>query len=99
MADETIEKSAEERHLAFTLDYYEKFKKLSRHEVISAYGDAAHMCDVVAADIRRENTVKLGWKAGQVTDRGEAMASAVKLAGYAIRAMRDALMEKIDDGR
>jgi Restriction alleviation protein Lar len=64
-----------------------------RVQDVSAYGGAAHMCDAISADIRREHTIKRGWKAGQVSDVGEAMAFAVKRAGDAILDMHEALKE------
>ena len=95
-ASQTAVETAQERHRTFILENDFQFSSLDLKAVISAYGDAAHMCDAVAADIRREHTVKRGWKAGQVSDAGEAMASAVKRAGDAIRAMHEALKERIN---
>lgn len=94
----TTTETAQERHQAFTLGYYDRSPSSDLRAVISAHGDAAHMCDAIAADIRREHTVKRGWKSGQVSDAGEAMASAVERAGDAIWAVHEALRKKAEQG-
>ena len=76
-------------HEAFTLQSYTYIYTKELRAVRSGLSDAAHMCDSIANDIRKEHTVKLGRKVGQVSDVGEVMAMAVKRAGDAIWAMRE----------
>ena len=75
--------TAQQAHEAFTLAYYAQ-SELDAKSVRSAHSDAAHMCDHVALDIRREHTVR-----GRVTKQGEALAAAIKRAGDAIWALRE----------
>ncbi len=65
------------------MDYYIRHCLGQLSAIRSAHGDAAHMCDAIAEDIRREHT-----RGGRVTKRGEDMALAVKRAGDAIWALR-----------
>ncbi len=74
----------EQAHLAFTRSVYANWKGCNRGEVMSGWGDAAHMCDAIAADILREGTVR-----GKVRKDARAQAAAVKRAGDAIWAMRE----------
>jgi len=82
----TVPPFGEERHLDFTLRHYQTCKHYDMPSVCSGHGDAAHMCDAIAADILREHTVN-----GRVTKQGEALAAAVKRAGDAIWRMREKL--------
>ena len=85
MSDDTSQAD----HEAFTLQFYTHIHTKELGAVRSGLSDAAHMCDCIADDIRKENIVKRGWKAGQVSNVGEVMAMAVKRAGDAIWAMRE----------
>lgn len=78
----TIPKTAEAKHLDFTLNYYRGSPKAAQN-IRSGYSDASHMCDAIAADIIKENT-----KNGRVSRNGAAMAAAVRRAGDAIWTMR-----------
>ena len=91
MTKPITETSAQQQHEAFTLDFYGHNRVGQLVAVRSAHGDAAHMCDAIAADILAENTVR-----GRVTERGKLMAAAVKRAGDAIWAMREKLKEAVD---
>lgn len=73
----------EAKHIAFTRQYYLRHRLFDHGLVQGAHSDAAHMCDALAADIRREHT-----RRGRVTKEGEALAAAVKRAGDAIWKMR-----------
>ena len=79
------EMTAQARHENFTRGYYSR-QKPAAGWVRSGHGDAAHMCDAIATDIERENTVR-----GRVTNRGREIAAEVRRAGDAIWALRDIL--------
>lgn len=53
--------SHQAQHEAFTVIYYRRSDvRIDRASVRSAYGDAAHMCAAIAADIERENMTRGG---------------------------------------
>jgi hypothetical protein len=62
----TEEPTRQQKHEAWTLEYYKCRPDINCDALRSGYGDAAHMCDAVAADILREHTVR-----GRVTKRGQ----------------------------
>jgi len=75
------EQTAEQRHRAFTQRYYSNANpRFDAATLTSAYGDAAHMCDAVAADIACEM---------RSTKRAREIAYAIKRAGDAIWQMRE----------
>lgn len=76
----------EQRHMEFTQRHYAIMQHYSVADVRSGYGDAAHMCDALAADIEAAHTTR-----GKVTKQGKALADAVRAAGNVIWAMRDKL--------
>ncbi len=76
----------EAKHLDFTLVHYQRASGHDIRSVRSGQGDAAHMCDAIAADILRENT-----KRGRVSKVAQQQAAALKRAGDAIWAMREML--------
>lgn len=75
----------QQKHEAFTVAFYKRDPTFDTSAVRSGHGDAAHMCDAVAADILREHT-----KRGRPTKLGLELAAAVKRASNAIWRMRDA---------
>lgn len=74
----------QDKHLKFTNGFYSRSPHFDEASVRSAYGDAAHMCDAIAADIESAYT-----KRGRVTKEGKALANALRNAGEVIWAMRD----------
>ncbi len=74
----------QDQHLNFTKGFYSRSTRFDALSIKSAYGDAAHMCDAVAADIEAAHTVR-----GRVTNRGKELADAVRNAGCVIWTMRD----------
>ena len=85
MTQTTGEPFGEQAHLAFTVKHYDLSER-DAGPVRAGHGDAAHMCDAIAADILREHTVR-----GKVTKQGRALAAACKRCGDAIWNMREKL--------
>ena len=78
--------STQDRHEQWTVDYYKRPDRLRDPGLYrSACGDAAHMCDAVAADLLKEERTARG----KPTKRSRELAAAVKRAGDAIWRMRD----------
>lgn len=78
--------SAQERHEAWVIDYFTKYHKKDAAAYRSALGDAAHLCDNIAADVLAEHTIR-----GRPTKLGRQLEDALKRAGNACWQLRERL--------